>query len=683
MGENLRIDENREVGMLTPWRYGPRTRRHDGSELVIRGESYILRPERLLEIPCLYGAVGMGDDEVPLPLRMEEDILAAEARETEAHAHRHRLLAGVRRLMGNAEIGDAEMVECGEYVGFGGIGGGHAESLEIFPTDGSDRTCPYRFVDAFAFIIIERLHSGHVFFVHREDVSSETYARATADTCVIHHRTASESGFESIDLLRVDRRHHRFSRKVIKRFDYCMQIHMICKNDRFFSRVFMKIFSFLSRFSVFEILTRILLVILPFHVFLTVFMQFKVGIPSFAIYKEVLVLGLILSLAYEFFRTKTRPQWDILDQLVTGYIGYMVLITVIMGGTHIGETIKALFVGGRYDFEFLIVMLVYRHGNGFLAERLGYYMRLFLISATVMIILSILVRFVFKETILIYFGFSANLSTWDFGGSIPIYHGIPGANIRRFQGILDGPNAAAFFLVVYLGVLTHYFRMKKDSYMLLGAWSTLMIGLIFLTYCRSALVGLAGALVVTGLIYGRVIWQKYMRSVLIAVGVISIVVFAFTQHYNPAILHNIINRDGSSKGHFERMMTGIKRFESRPLGQGLASSGPGYRYLHVPPGVSLTEGEVQKMENFSIPESWYVQVLVEGGIIGIVLFLAILGVILMRLVRRSLPLFVAFLAVLIMNAFLHTFESMYVSIVLFAFVGWMVADTAKKIPETV
>ena len=119
-------------------------------------------------------------------------------------------------------------------------------------------------------------------------------------------------------------------------------------------------------------------------------------------------------------------------------------------------------------------------------------------------------------------------------------------------------------------------------------------------------------------------------------------------------------------------MTGIKRFESHPLGQGLASDGPAYRYMgSIPTGVNLTEGTLQKLEDWNIPESWYVQVLVEGGVIGFVLFIAIMGLVLYRLFAVSVPIFTTFLAVAIMNGFLHTFESMYVSIILFFFVGWL------------
>jgi hypothetical protein len=61
------------------------------------------------------------------------------------------------------------------------------------------------------------------------------------------------------------------------------------------------------------------------------------------------------------------------------------------------------------------------------------------------------------------------------------------------------------------------------------------------------------------------------------------------------------------------MVTGLERFRENPVfGEGLASAGPAYRYV-VPmnEGESLYRGETKIKEDYYIPESWYVQQLVE------------------------------------------------------------------------
>ncbi len=45
-------------------------------------------------------------------------------------------------------------------------------------------------------------------------------------------------------------------------------------------------------FHMFDRLTRLLLVLLPFHVLLSIFFQFEVGIPYVAFWKEIVLLVL-------------------------------------------------------------------------------------------------------------------------------------------------------------------------------------------------------------------------------------------------------------------------------------------------------------------------------------------------------------------------------------------------------
>lgn len=139
--------------------------------------------------------------------------------------------------------------------------------------------------------------------------------------------------------------------------------------------------------------------------------------------------------------------------------------------------------------------------------------------------------------------------------------------------------------------------------------------------------------------------------------------------YYQSTIDSIILRAGSSRGHFDRVMIGVHRFTQAPLGSGLATSGPAYRYVTPELKQAKTPEEEKKIEDQYIPESWYVQQLVEGGIIGFCLFLAITIGLLMGLARRNAPLFVAFAALAIMNVFLHSYESVYLSLLLFGFVG--------------
>ncbi len=409
---------------------------------------------------------------------------------------------------------------------------------------------------------------------------------------------------------------------------------------------------FLSR--PFELLFRVLLVVLPFHALLTVFFQFKIGIAGFGIYKEALLFLLGIALIFEYFRIKKYPKFDYFDYLIWGYIAYLILISIV---NH--ASITSIIYGGRYDFEFLLAFLFAKHGKQFLSEKISFYVKMFLYSGGIAILLGFLVRFLFGEQILIHFGFSSRLSVWEAGWSIPIYHGIEWASIRRFQGIFDGPNQAAFFLLSYLGILIHWFFPKKDWHWLLYFLGVIIFGLIFMTYTRSALLGLiaGGGLVI--LLSLKTIITKHWRQALIFLGILAMFSGLVYLKYGETV-KVIVLRGGSTKGHYERMIIGLNRFKEKPLGQGLAESGPAYRAVHDMTNVK---------EDFYIPESWYIQQLVEGGFIALLLFLAIMATIAFRLWKKSIFIFGGFIAILAMNGLLHSFETSYAAMLLFMILG--------------
>ena len=88
-------------------------------------------------------------------------------------------------------------------------------------------------------------------------------------------------------------------------------------------------------------------------------------------------------------------------------------------------------------------------------------------------------------------------------------------------------------------------------------------------------------------------------------------------------------------------------------------------------------GDLKASEDYYIPESWYIQQLVEGGIIGFVLFCAIMGIIAWMLFPLSPTFLASFVAVLTMNLFLHSFESVYISLILFLMLGVFLGKRRK------
>lgn len=425
----------------------------------------------------------------------------------------------------------------------------------------------------------------------------------------------------------------------------------------------------IRRIGIFDTSVRILIILLPFTTLLGVFTRYKLGIPGVTFYKELLILSIILSFFISLRFKKIQIQWGLMDILIGSYIAIMMLVTVFTTG------IPGMVYGGRYDFSFLLLFWILWHSWPLLHGTVGYYLKLAIGSIGTMILISALIKFPLSEDILLSFGYGGNPSAWQFSGAPPIFHGIDGANIRRFQGILDGPNTMWAFLLFFIGLFTYYFRGARDWYFFNGGIITILILMIIYTYSRSALLGLGTGIVFVLVWSARFLYKKYQKQtislILVAIALIGIVFFQYSWR-----LAAIIGREGSTKGHFERMSVGIARTIDAPLWQWLWSAGPAYRYIQDLG--SIPREKIEELDRYYIPESWYIQQYVEWGLIGWTLFVVLMIYIFILLLKKHIFLGSMFLGIGIMNFFLHTFESSAFSLLFFLIIAIIIRPYAQR-----
>jgi len=406
--------------------------------------------------------------------------------------------------------------------------------------------------------------------------------------------------------------------------------------------------------NLFTLLTKILIIILPFYVLLKVFFENKLQIPFFGFFiKEFIIILLIISFFYEHIKNKIKLKLDIIDYLIFLYFIYWITISIINW-----LWINSLFYWWRYDFLFFIIFLTYRHSKSILKISLDKLINLFLISASISIILWLIIKFITWEEFLLNLWFVNYVSNREYNWWIPIYHWLDSSWLRRFQWILESPNSMAFFLIIIWWTFLHKHRKKIEYYVVLIF--IILLALIIITYSRSALLWILFAISSIIFLNIKKIYKKYKKESIILIIITIITILGFSYLFQDK-LHNIFLRDWSTKGHFHRMEIGINRFKNHIYWEWLWTSWPAFRKLY-------TKNEISKqVEAYYIPESWFIQQLIEWWIIYFSLFISILIIILLQTYKKSKPLFWTFLAILIMNIFLHSFESMYNSILLFIF----------------
>lgn len=381
---------------------------------------------------------------------------------------------------------------------------------------------------------------------------------------------------------------------------------------------------------------------------------------------------MFLTVAIAHFRWKLALYWTKLDIAIGFYIAIMIFITLFTTG------VSWILYGGRYDFAFLITFLVVYHGFFFLEKPASYYYTLFLLSGGLMLFISMLLKWPLSEDLLLYLGYSGNPSNWQFGSSIPIFHGVDGANVRRFQGLLDGPNTMGAFLLIFMGIVSYFFRNKKDWYFLLGLGLALCIGLILYTYSRSAFLGLLAWVWVGILIRMPFIYRKYRIQFFTLVALFLLLLGTIFLQY-AWNMRALIERGWSTNGHIERMVLGVNRFFEHPLGQWLWSAGPAYRYVEQ---LQWKERkEIEELDRYYVPESWYIQQMIEWWAFWFLAFMSIMLLLCIRLYRTHIILFALFIAISVMNFFLHTYESSIVSLSLYSILALVLAQKSHHARE--
>jgi len=218
-------------------------------------------------------------------------------------------------------------------------------------------------------------------------------------------------------------------------------------------------------------------------------------------------------------------------------------------------------------------------------------------------------------------------------------------SMNQLASFLGGPNQLASYLlpaffIVLLGAIEAFTNnQKKQSYYNLVA-IILFVFVTLLTFSRSAAIGLFFGLLLIPFIKGHNVLLK--RGVIFLAIALSVLGLLLYDQNNPILTHG-----QSQSGHIEALNQSLAeigyRFNHQPIkiiiGDGLGSAGP----LAV------------KYQDGLVSESWYLQLFLEIGLIGVITWLSIVVLIIKKLVeKKQLALSVGLVAISITALFLHT-----------------------------
>lgn len=411
-----------------------------------------------------------------------------------------------------------------------------------------------------------------------------------------------------------------------------------------------------------EGLTIALLALLPLHAFLvTVGTRVLMGpghapLAALAIWKEVL-LGVILVFAFVEWMKDLRKnnKWqitngkvDAIDMLIGGLFVLSLIVTAM---THANWGLYAL--GFKYDLLPLLAFVALRRvswSDVFFARVFQSIFFVFLMIAVWGIASAFLPMSVFT-----FLGYSDLHSLYQPGAPLPPFHQIEAIGIRRIQSTFAGPNQLGMWLLLPLGIAAvqlcrerTFARLPALSWVE-GLVCSLMSIVLLLTFSRAAWIA---AFVIVAIAAYRLLPRRRFSRLAASTITIGIIAGAVAL----TVLPDVFLRATSTRAHIERPLQALSMMIDHPLGQGLGSAGPasnrvsdaciyleegadaawavGRDDLCVFVGATQAQPLGRECRCAFLPENWYLQIGVELGWLGMILYVSLIGCVLISLWRK-------------------------------------------------
>jgi hypothetical protein len=459
-----------------------------------------------------------------------------------------------------------------------------------------------------------------------------------------------------------------------------------------------------------ETLTLVLIGVLPFHAFLVTVLTRVIAGPGhapimwLALWKEALIMIILLIAAIEILRSmrKHNFQIDWIDGIVLA-IGNLALVVSAVQT----PSLAAFAFGAKYDLLPLASFLLLRRvpWSEIFRARAA---RIVLIVGGVLAIYSI-DSFFLPQKFFTWLGYSPLHSLYIPDGPVAAFQQIGGTALRRVQATLSGPNQFGLWLLLpwsialaelfaprtetasFLDRTLHFFhRRKNERALIVTPYLLLLIAALALTFSRAAWIA---AVLIGGIVLVRAFPLHVVHSVGKRAAMFGLGLILFLAILSPAVLLRL----SSTRDHIRRPIQAMETMLAHPWGLGLAAAGPAANHLHDAcvylekgsdaswarryPGLCVFVGEKQMQPARSpcdcplIPENWYLQIGVELGVLGFVLFLALTILLFQRLFAAygvsSLHAATAltFLGVSIAALFLHAWEDAAVAMTVWILVA--------------
>jgi hypothetical protein len=462
-------------------------------------------------------------------------------------------------------------------------------------------------------------------------------------------------------------------------------------------------------YFILNIVVSILLFLLPFQAILVQFLIKKLGFPSFfALWKEVAVLLIVVIFIFDLSREFIGERFSFKNlKLFKKTYTYLIAVSLISLISLFNQIpLRDYILGFRFELfwvGFLAVTIDWlrlkRAGLAMIFNQKSFLIPIYLGLIGSLIIC--LISFIFgTENFYTSLGYGYSASSADII-SAPTCHVIDYAatsqNCRLVGGFSSPNHFSAYLLLVTSFLIFQIYKAHKNLASLVVNFGCLLscILLIYFTYSRYALIVLV---VWLGIYLGYFLYIKIHKykpifKTFFGLIVVSPVLFliSLVSFFNADSIQNIsgpvsITKPSSTTQHYRQKNIAIEIITKNPknllIGYGLGQSGPtaqkSYNLDSNRPIIRENYAIADKYTTFrdevAIPENWYFQLILNGGIVYFILYMIIITQPLKGLFQEisnlgkkeiqwaDIIFGLGFLGVFVGNLFLHIWENQAVSI---------------------
>ncbi len=359
-----------------------------------------------------------------------------------------------------------------------------------------------------------------------------------------------------------------------------------------------------------------LLAYAPLHIFISIVIGANLGgLSVLKMFKDIVLL---FGFCLVFFSSITKP-WFVrwLRQPLVVLIAAYALLTTALALLRPTE-LDAELLGITYNLRFLLFFLY-----GWLLTRwyppaplLKTAAKITLITASVVVGFGLVQYWFLPNDALTHLGFTkAN-------GVFPAFFIDDKPNLERVMSTVRDPNSLGSYLIIIASLLgTLLLRVRKEKRQLFGGALLATVLCLFLTFSRSALLGLLLAAIILGIMFGRQhikLAPKTLRTAAL-LGVAAGLLIAgglFVAKDSYFVQNVIFHADASTVQEDPNQLRvrfaqeSVQTIVDHPTGLG--------------PGTAGLASIKNQTQGTKLNENYYLQIATEVGILGLLLFLSIL-----------------------------------------------------------